>query len=98
MWKKRGSDFSYRSYLLKLLLIFEVDFSDFSNTFSMVSHGVLLGKMSSIQLYKPVTHWVDNWLMGWAQGYSKWGYIGLVASHQWGSTGSIVFINYLDTS
>lgn len=80
-----------------MMLIFEVDFSDFSKTFNMVSHSILLEKMSSIQLYKPVTHWVDSWLMGWAQSYSECHYVGLVASHQWGFIGSIVFISYLDT-
>lgn len=59
----------------------------------MFSH-IILGKMSSIQLYKPVTRWVDNWLMGWAQCYNKWGYIGLVAVSS-GASQAQLFIDHL---
>ena len=42
-------------------------FLDFSKAFDTVSHSILLDKMSSIQLDKSIIHWVNNWLMGWAQ-------------------------------
>ncbi|KAK4833058.1 hypothetical protein QYF61_027720 [Mycteria americana] len=60
----------------------DVGFLDFSKAFDTVSHSILLDKMSSVQLDKSIIRWVSNWL-----GYSKWGYIRLAASHQWGSPG-----------
>ena len=45
----------------------DVIFLDFSKAFDMVSHRILLDKMSSIQLNKKVILWVSNWLTGRAQ-------------------------------
>ncbi|KAK4806779.1 hypothetical protein QYF61_005575 [Mycteria americana] len=66
----------------------DVGFFDFSKAFDTVSHSILLDKMSSIQLDKSIIHWVNNWLTGsGSKSYSKWGYIRLAASHQWGAPG-----------
>jgi len=40
---------------------------DFSNTFYTISHRILLDKMSSTELDKPITRWVSNWLTSQAQ-------------------------------
>uniref|UniRef100_A0A8B9ZNN1 Reverse transcriptase domain-containing protein n=2 Tax=Anas TaxID=8835 RepID=A0A8B9ZNN1_9AVES len=40
---------------------------DFSKVFDTLSHRILLGKMSSIQLNKNIIQWVSNWLTGRAQ-------------------------------
>lgn len=45
-----------------MIFVIEVDFLDFSKAVYMFSHSAL-GKMSSIQLYKAVAHWVHNWLV-----------------------------------
>uniref|UniRef100_A0A8B9BBZ3 Reverse transcriptase domain-containing protein n=1 Tax=Anser brachyrhynchus TaxID=132585 RepID=A0A8B9BBZ3_9AVES len=45
----------------------DVIFLDFSKAFDMVSHRILLDKMSSIQLNKNIIRWVSNWLRGRAQ-------------------------------
>ncbi|GAB0205885.1 mitochondrial enolase superfamily member 1 [Grus japonensis] len=45
----------------------DVIFLDFSKAFDIVSHSILLDKMSSIQFDKNIVRWVSNWLMGWAQ-------------------------------
>uniref|UniRef100_A0A8B9B7X6 Reverse transcriptase domain-containing protein n=1 Tax=Anser brachyrhynchus TaxID=132585 RepID=A0A8B9B7X6_9AVES len=45
----------------------DVIFLDFSKAFDMVSHRILLDKMSSIQLDKTIIRWVSNWLTGRAQ-------------------------------
>lgn len=39
----------------------------FNIAFDVVSQNMLLGKMSSSSLNKPVACWVRNWLMGQAQ-------------------------------
>uniref|UniRef100_A0A8C3BXM4 Reverse transcriptase domain-containing protein n=1 Tax=Cairina moschata TaxID=8855 RepID=A0A8C3BXM4_CAIMO len=45
----------------------DVIFLDFSKAFDMVSHRILLDKMSSIQLNKNIIQRVSNWLTGRAQ-------------------------------
>lgn len=54
-------------------------FLDFSRAFDIVSHSILLDKMSNIQLDKHTMQWMSNWLTGQAsKGSSKWGHVGLV--------------------
>uniref|UniRef100_A0A493TV72 Reverse transcriptase domain-containing protein n=1 Tax=Anas platyrhynchos platyrhynchos TaxID=8840 RepID=A0A493TV72_ANAPP len=45
----------------------DVIFLDLSKAFDMVSRGILLDKMSSIQINKNIIRWVSNWLTGRAQ-------------------------------
>uniref|UniRef100_A0A8B9CHE2 Reverse transcriptase domain-containing protein n=1 Tax=Anser brachyrhynchus TaxID=132585 RepID=A0A8B9CHE2_9AVES len=45
----------------------DVIFLDFSKAFDMVSHRILLDRMSGIQLNKNIIRWVSNWLTGRAQ-------------------------------
>lgn len=44
-----------------------VGFFYFGKAFDTVSHSILLDEMSSIQLYKSMIRWVNNWLTGWVQ-------------------------------
>lgn len=39
-------------------------FLDFSKAFDTVSHNILMGRMSSMQLGKNIMWCVNNWLMG----------------------------------
>ena len=42
-------------------------FVEISKAFDTVSHGILLDKMSSIQLVKSMICWMSNWLIGQTQ-------------------------------
>ncbi|KAK4828069.1 hypothetical protein QYF61_023129 [Mycteria americana] len=46
----------------------DVAYLDFSRAFIMVSHNILINKLTKHGLDKWTVRWTENWLNGWAQG------------------------------